>query len=268
MIIVVESVGNHSNQLFQNIHFEAFALDNNLRFYNPTLKRVRKLFIGKPVPISYCLIWIFFKYLNLYKFLTINFTEYFTLNAAPKFECLSGNFALVSGWHFRNESLTTKYKTYFREKYSLSTMKIDEVKRNNEGNYNEIISKVKLFEIVIGLHVRKGDYKEWENGIYYYTDSTYKKAVESLRQLFSTQRVLIVVFSNEETKLDYNEDLILSNNSWFVDHHLMGLCDYLLGPPSTFTMWASYIGPKAKYYHMKDNKDFPSNISVFQECNG
>lgn len=32
----------------------------------------------------------------------------------------------------------------------------------------------------------------------------------------------------------------------------MSKCDYLNGPPSTFTLWASYMG-RVKYYQIKDN---------------
>ena len=38
------------------------------------------------------------------------------------------------------------------------------------------------------------------------------------------------------------------------DHYLMSRCDYIVGPPSTFSMWASYIG-KAKYCHIRSGTD-------------
>jgi len=44
------------------------------------------------------------------------------------------------------------------------------------------------------------------------------------------------------------------------------MCDYLIGPPSTFTLWASYVG-KVKYFHLK-NKSGEIAIDDFVKCVG
>jgi len=51
---------------------------------------------------------------------------------------------------------------------------------------------------------------------------------------------LLIVFSDDHVV--FTRDLIISQNPWYIDQHLMTRCDYLIGPPSTFTLWASYVG--------------------------
>ena len=36
MIILLKGYGNHSNRLFQNIHFEAFCKEHNINYINPS----------------------------------------------------------------------------------------------------------------------------------------------------------------------------------------------------------------------------------------
>ena len=43
-LICMHSAGNHSNRLFQNIHFQAFCLENNIIYKNPTFKDMQKLY--------------------------------------------------------------------------------------------------------------------------------------------------------------------------------------------------------------------------------
>ena len=61
-----------------------------------------------------------------------------------------------------------------------------------------------------------------------------------------------VIFSNEDISIKESTDIIISKNEWYIDHLLMSKCDLLMGPPSTFTLWASYIG-KVKFYHITND---------------
>lgn len=68
------------------------------------------------------------------------------------------------------------------------------------------------------------------------------------------KKVKFIVFSNESHSFKNSESILVSNNTWYLDHHLMSLCQYLIGPPSSFTLWASYLG-KIPLYHIKDKKE-------------
>jgi len=111
---------------------------------------------------------------------------------------------------------------------------------------------------LIGVHLRRGDYKTWKKGAYYYNDEVYKNQMESISGQLKQQgneKILFILFSNESLDFQESANLLISKENWYVDHYIMSLCDYLIGPPSTFTLWASIIGnTKLFYLFEKDEK--------------
>jgi hypothetical protein len=169
----------------------------------------------------------------------------------------------VGGWDFRVHDLTKKFQNYFIEKYSIDKSLLVGIELAVS------IPEWKLdHNIVIGLHIRRGDYKTWQNGRYFYSDSVYEHYANLLRDIIAAEgwQAKIVVFSNEATSIGERLDCELSKNEWHIDHYLMSQCDLLIGPPSTFTLWASYIG-KTRYYHI-ENPLSQISLSDFRYCYG
>jgi hypothetical protein len=108
--------------------------------------------------------------------------------------------------------------------------------------------------IIIGVHIRRGDYENWQDGKYYFDDNIYKNYICTLKKEIkhNNKKCFFIIFSNEDVLINENEYIHISTNEWYIDHFLMSKCDYLIGPPSTFILWASYIG-KVKYYHIEND---------------
>ena len=123
---------------------------------------------------------------------------------------------------------------------------------------------------LIGVHVRRGDYKQFNSGRYFFSDEEYARFMEmtcrsfsngcrfvmvsdeSLNENFFTQRGLDAhVFHGE----DFREDLVM-----------LSLCDYIMGPWSTFSWWAAYYGG-IKLCHLHNRNDIVDATS-FKEING
>ena len=267
MIVVVRPSGNHSNRLFQAVHTEAFALERNSKYYNPTMYDLTKYYDIKSFTLNKLIVCVF-RRLSILNLRVHDFTEaYFELHS-PNFEVLNKRLVFISGWFFFHKELTSKYRFYFRKKYSLTSSIIQNNLNDNKYNLNEIDHKINNYEKVIGIHIRRGDYKEWGDGLYYFEDAVYQSVIEKMQIFFGNKKVLFILFSNETIDFEFSDNMILSNNEWFVDHYIMGRCDYLIGPPSTFTLWASYIGPKAKFFHLHHPTDFPNSLADFQDYNG
>lgn len=100
---------------------------------------------------------------------------------------------------------------------------------------------------IVGLHIRRGDYLNWEGGKYYYTDEQYFSILEKLTNLMAheSKKIQFILCSNE-TLSNTSPLLIFSpyiaNGSEIDDLCLLSNCDYILGPPSSFSSWASFIG--------------------------
>jgi hypothetical protein len=152
----------------------------------------------------------------------------------------------AEGWHINMPSLVMKYQQVFIDKYTLK----EKYYRNNLL-FKQIMHKKNEGKIVIGVHIRRGDYRYFENGRYFYTDVVYSKYMDRLTYL--NHNCFFVIFSNEKTAFINDSKTIISEEEWYIDQFLMSRCDYLIGPSSTFTLWASYIG-KVKYFHIQDEE--------------
>jgi tRNA A37 threonylcarbamoyladenosine dehydratase len=81
--------------------------------------------------------------------------------------------------------------------------------------------------------------------MYYFDDDVYKKQMDNLSRKLQTEgkeKQIFILFSNEPLQFEQSSNLLISSEKWFIDHHIMAQCDYLIGPPSTFTLWASFVG--------------------------
>jgi hypothetical protein len=260
MVILQQSYGDHSNRLIQNLHFEVFCYEYGIPYYNPTFLDMSKYYIS-PVDTKPKIADEIDK-----KFISFNNSKYrgdcgvsLLLNNSKNSCCY------VGGWHFRVYELTEKYQDYFVEKYIIK----EEYYIKNEI-YNNLIKSRDKNIILIGIHVRRGNFKFWRDGKYYFDDDTYLRYITSVKreiERLSGKGCIFIIFSNGIIgDLLMNSDTVVSKNIWYIDHFLMSKCDYLIGPPSTFTLWASYIG-KNKYYHIKDNSG-DIDINKFQYSKG
>ncbi|MBP5722772.1 MAG: hypothetical protein J6X18_04245 [Bacteroidales bacterium] len=65
---------------------------------------------------------------------------------------------------------------------------------------------------------------------------------------------VFLMFSNEDLNDSFDSfNVIYSKEQWYVDQYIMSLCDYIIGPPSSFSGWASYMGD-VPLYQIRDTK--------------
>ncbi len=128
----------------------------------------------------------------------------------------------------------------------------------------EIVSTVLLparmnADLVVGVHVRHGDYLTFCDGIMYYTTAEYGDLMRQVLELFPGQRVSFLVCSNgDATASDFHGLRVTMGPGHAVaDLYAMAACDYLIGPPSTFSEWASFYGNVPRYVHRA--KDYERN---------
>ena len=129
-----------------------------------------------------------------------------------------------------------------------------------------------VWAIVVDIYIlggRRRDYKKHQGGKYYFSDKVYQEYMNQLGIEVSnklSKQALFIIFSDEITGFQENSYTLISDNEWYLDHLIMSKCDFLIGPPSTFTIWASYIG-KNKYFHIKDDSG-EIDLKRFSYCKG
>jgi hypothetical protein len=80
-----------------------------------------------------------------------------------------------------------------------------------------------------------------------------------LRRTLGDRRVGFLVCSNTalEARTFVTLETLLGLGHPLEDMYSFARCDYLVGPPSTFTMWASFYG-KVPLYPMRDAETMPA----------
>ena len=95
----------------------------------------------------------------------------------------------------------------------------------------------------IGLHARRGDYRNFEGGRYFYSDAEYAGILERTAAAFAGREITFVVCSDEPFRPDaLPRPHVTGPGQAVEDLYALSRCDYVVGPPSTFTIWASFFG--------------------------
>lgn len=276
MVIIGSSDGQLGNRLMVSAHALAYALSKNESFidlgfgnysiyYNPFLLTKRnQVAIIYPHFISKYLkligVKILFK-LNNYCKLTDYYkigwihTEISTLKRSKN------HILFLEGEGFR---ATQELKENEINVKSLLTPKLKYRQKTKE-----IIDKLRSkYVILIGIHIRRGDYNKWLDGKYYFDDSVYIEAIKQANSLLGKgEKTVFVICSDEKINSnsfsDYNT--FLSDADLITDIHLLASCHYLIGPPSTFSGWASFYGD-VPLYTIKSSV-FKLSLSNFEVYN-
>ena len=110
----------------------------------------------------------------------------------------------------------------------------------------------------------------------YYSFSVYDSFLKQLENLHKDKKVAFFISSNEEINRSYFEGsycFFYESPSAVEDLYTLSLCDKIIGPYSTFSRWASFIGEKPLCFLESSNMIIGENnflviIDFFHFSNG
>ena len=272
MIIISAKSGQLGNRLFTYANYMAFALENRYSLLNPAFDEYSPYFEGTRHNIAQLcsLDWLKFptncwmrqKYYyynrrlcNSGRFNVIDIERekpFSFSNSDFNRKIWGGKINFIQGWLFRegwfieDRSLLLKHqsriKSYFRPI------------AKHRKNLLEFIKPLKnKYDLIVGIHVRQGDYKDFKGGRYFFDFSDYKRIILSLSKQLDCQlsngKFCFVIFSNSSQDLAGldNIDVFPGPGTLIEDMYGLAECDYIIGPPSSYSMWASFYGDKPLY---------------------
>jgi len=289
MIVVANESGQLGNRLFHFGHLIGFAEEHGVPVANPAFYRYsayfqatsRDLLCRFPASVwsmssPYALQRFCHRAISVYstiigrlnllpslqRVVSINYEEVCFLNR-PGFVGMAcqKKLVFVRGWKFRDYASFDKHadaiRAYFRP--------VPEI----EQNVAELIRKCRAQAgLVIGVHIRQGDYRDHCGGIFFYAKAQYAAAMRGVESLCAGKSVLFLLCSNESLDLEAFAGLHVgfSTNHMVEDMYALALCDYILGPPSTFSHWASFYG-RVPLYRML-TPEAPQSWEQFQVAGG
>jgi len=149
------------------------------------------------------------------------------------------SFIFLFGRFFRDYSSLDKHK----EKIKRYFEPISEIRATVSATINEIRKNT---HVVVGVHVRRGDYRDFAEGKYFYEVKNYFEKMVEIEKLFPDRKVAFVVCSNEKISLSEFDGLNCypATGHAVGDMYVLAECDLIVGPPSTYTLWSSFYGGK------------------------
>lgn len=246
MIILTQPYCNNSNILFQNLHLDAFCRNNNLEFINPHLKPYREIFPNLE-KWNYLAHSQHSKFLKLKNLIAKNFDGSRPPEVDRQWLLARKNLTTwVKGWYFRSHNDVVEARDYYK---SLFTPVCDvDIRRE--------IDAQKMRGKILSVHIRRGDYRRWQGGKYYFEDSVYLECIQRTLDV-SPDIQKIMLFSNESIDIgrykNIGVNVVYSQGAWYEDQWKMAQSDLIVGPPSTFSLWASFVG-KVPIWHVEESK--------------
>ncbi|MBE9034965.1 alpha-1,2-fucosyltransferase [aff. Roholtiella sp. LEGE 12411] len=275
MLVISAKSGQLGNRLLLSANFMAYAIENNFTVLNPAFEEYAEFFQSTARDILCRYPTATFSipgnsflrkyYYNINRYLAES-RRFNTLeikrnkpfnwsNSSVVNEIKPGAINFFQGWMFRGGWFVDdipnlrkngkKIRAYFQplRKYQL--------------NIEKLILKIRSqADTIIGIHIRHGDYQQHQNGIFFYSPEEYLKVMESAKALFPNKKVTFLICSNQIQDKHYFQHLsyVYGNNHIIEDMYSLAECDYIIGPPSSYTMWASFYGERPLYMIRDINK--------------
>jgi hypothetical protein len=153
---------------------------------------------------------------------------------------------VVSGWYARWYDLFLKYRAEICDLFQIDSQFTELVKVKMQEAEKLPMLTPHLPILRLGVHIRRGDYAQWANGIYYYEDAVYAAYINRFAELHPDKMVHVYLSSNDP---QVNEETFQVLCPRVKVHCLAGIapedlymlseCDYVIGPPSTFSLVAA-----------------------------
>ena len=163
-----------------------------------------------------------------------------------------GQLIFAQGWLFRERSHFSRHGDAIRRYFTPLKAYRD--------NVDELIEKARQdCDVLVGVYIRHGDFKTFMGGKYFYEIEEYTRVMEKVSQLFPGKRVRFLVCTNvEANKSAFAQHQVTFGRGHIIeDLYSFARCDYIVGPPSTYTMWASFYG-NVPLYVIEDSTRSPA----------
>jgi hypothetical protein len=266
MIVVAKRVGRLANRLLLFAHFIGAAAEHGLVVYNPALYPYTRYFPaterslvprwpapprrGLPsFPMSGSAVYSGVRVAASLQrrrqkrgrdvgLIRLQRSEHLDLNSKEFLEVVGRHrVVFVQDWFFRNSENCARHRDAICSHLTPSARYTDRAER--------VLAQARRGDrFVVGVHVRRRDYASFKGGQFFYGHETYRRLMECAEAAFAGRDVAFVVCSDAPVPdgAFSGLDVIYGDGEQCVDLYTLARCDALIGPPSTYSKWASYYG--------------------------
>lgn len=179
---------------------------------------------------------------------------------------------VVSGWNARWYDLFLKYRQEIVDLFTLDEKFTAPVKAKMQEIEKSSSLPLPPSTLRLGVHIRRGDYAQWKDGIYCYDDEVYARHINRFAEQHQDKTVHVYLSTNDcQVMAEHFQQRCPQVRI----HHLQGSapedlfmlseCDCLIGPPSTFSLVAAMYRdlPLYRMDSADENKMTPEAFRLF-----
>ena len=179
---------------------------------------------------------------------------------------------VVSGWNARWYDLFLKYRQEIIDLFTLDEKFTAPVKAKMQEAEAPFSLLPPPSILRLGVHIRRGDYAQWADGIYYYEDEVYVRHINRFAEQHQDKTIHVYLSTNDG---QVTAEHFQQRCPQVRIHHLQGSspedlfmlseCDCLIGPPSTFSLVAAMYRdlPLYRMDSADENKMTPEAFRLF-----
>jgi hypothetical protein len=260
MIIISDKPGQLANRLIVFSHWIRYAIENKVTILNPAFDDYASYFEGtcnqtiskfpnanttkSPVQkvkyayfVSYYIARILHRLNIKTRLISHIYLDWHQEQNLEELGALNCSYLFVQGWQFRYKNIPPLHQAIILDYFNI----VEPYK----SNVNSFVKSARThYTTLVGIHIRHGDYKTFEGGKHFYSIPEYKSLINRLFTELTDKNPVFIICSNVAIDLSDFDGLpcILGPGHFIEDLYVLAKCDYLLGPPSTYTKWASFYG--------------------------
>jgi Glycosyl transferase family 11 len=170
--------------------------------------------------------------------------------------------SIVIGWDHRNEE--------HDENTRMLAVRLFRPRNSVVNTVNHFFDGLRgKGRILLGVHIRKRDYKDFHEGRFFYNDAEYLSFMLQIKQQVERMGYTLSCFICSDEPIDVSnfqgvQVHFMPQASPMEDLYALSCCDLIVGPPSTFSQWASYYGQIP--LKLMWDKTAPINVTDFGVC--
>lgn len=258
-MIFVRDKGRLCNNILQYGHVYAWAREHGLQTVSMRFSYKYQWFHICHTRHHNWLTYLFAKYAAKTGVIpVVSFNDEHADYSKEEQQMLEHRFILAEGWYARWYDLFLKYKSDIVSLFAFD----DHVKTAPA----RLLSQVPQNAIRLGLHIRRGDYRTFKDGRFFYSDEQYIRQIRHFLTLHPQQPVHVFICGNDPS---LNEEaftnalpevsVTFAKGNPAEDLCLLSQCHWLTGPPSTFTLVASMYHDVPLYWIADADRAFTTD---------
>jgi hypothetical protein len=200
---------------------------------NPLSKyyRTQSICVKKP--------WTDEKLLLAQKLSSLDLADPGSLGLVNKF-----NVTMLSGWGICDWKLVEKHQSEIRE-----NLKVKYKYFNLSNSF--IADKRQKYDFIVGVMIRQGDYKFWKDGQYYFSIAQYSRWIDQLSEVLQNRGKIGFILASDTPQnlknfanqnIHFTTGITSSSGHYIESISQLSLCDVIMSPPSSFSLWAAFLG--------------------------